>query len=411
VFAEGDMTTARHLLSCSEFLIFSTALVIRLALIIAFPDAIPVANMEDKLVRYDPIAMNLLGGRGFVLNDEPTAISGPLFPLFLSVIYALFGYSQNLARIFLSFIDAAHPVVFYLIAKRHFNGLVPILTASVVIVHPFFIYEVFSMSSEPLFFLIHALFMLSFSGALLNRDPRGFLLGGALLGLATLCRAVSLLLPVFVAPIFFVAYRAKLKTGLFHLALFLFGFTVVLTPWVVRNYVVFQRFIPVQELGGVHLYWASPLRENEKRKDDRAPVLGRDTVQRDRSYYTMALERIKEDPIAYVQLMGQRLVSMWYKTSSRRYEGVALVTNGVLLVLALPGVILSWRRWRTVSYLLIVVGYYIAVHTFMVAILRYILPVVPILTMFAMVTIDRLLGIRGRVSEFGRASGQSAGFR
>ena len=106
--------------------------------------------------RYDPIAMSLLEGRGFAVKGEPTAIAGPAYPLFLAGIYALFGYAKNLARIFLSFIDAAHPLLFYLIAKRHFGGWVPVLTASVLIFHPFFIYEVFSMSSETLFFFLRS---------------------------------------------------------------------------------------------------------------------------------------------------------------------------------------------------------------------------------------------------------------
>ena len=106
-----------------------------------------------------------------------------------------------------------------------------------------------------------------------------------------MCRAVSLLLPVFTVPIFFILYRARHKTGFLHLAAFLFGFALVVTPWVARNYMVFHRFVPVQELGGRHLYWASPRRGEEERKSDRAEALGIDAIQRDRFYYEKALER------------------------------------------------------------------------------------------------------------------------
>jgi hypothetical protein len=114
-------------------------------------------------------------------------------------------------------------------------------------------------------------------------------------------------------------------------------------------------------------------------------------VQRDRFYYEKALERIKENPLAYMQLMGQRLLSMWYKTTSGRYENITLFANGMLLLLAVPGIIISWKKWKSILHFLIVVIYYIVLHMVMIAYVRYIIPVIPILTIFAMVTINKLI--------------------
>jgi hypothetical protein len=164
----------------------------------------------------------------------------------------------------------------------------------------------------------------------------------------------------------------------------------------VRNYVVFRGFVPVQQIGGIHFYWASPPSTTKASERETIATSTAEGIQGDWTYYGKAVERVRQDPLGYLRLMGQRLVAMWYKTSSGRYEGFALLLNGPLLLLAVPGIVLSLRQGARVLHLLVFVVYYTMLHMVTIANVRYTLPMIPILLMFAMVTVDRLWSLRNR---------------
>jgi hypothetical protein len=66
-----------------------------------------------------------------------------------------------------------------------------------------------------------------------------------------------------------------------------------------------------------------------------------------------------------------------------------------LLILAGAGMILSRQRWREHTLFYAVIAYYIVLHTVLFALLRYTLPIIPLLTAFAMVPISYLLNRAG----------------
>jgi hypothetical protein len=129
--------------------------------------------------------------------------------------------------------------------------------------------------------------------------------------------------------------------------------------------------------------------EQEWRKD-RKKVRQMDAIERDQFYYERGLERIKENPQGFLRTMGRRFLQMWYKTDSGRYENFLLLKNGSLLVLAVIGIIISRRKWRDLLLFLAVIFYYIGLHMVLVALVRYILPIIPIITVLAMVPINEL---------------------
>jgi len=177
-----------------------------------------------------------------------------------------------------------------------------------------------------------------------------------------------------------------------------FGFTVVIAPWILRNYLVFQRFVPVQTLGGIHLaadinvYRSNSGELDHHRESSDLAALGKmDAVERDRFFYAMGLEGLKKYPLEFFENMGKRSLNMWYRTDSGRYENFLLFANGSLLIVAVGGIIISRQKWRNLLLFLTIVIYYVALHTVLVAIARYMLPVIPILIIFAMVSVNEAL--------------------
>lgn len=373
------------------------ALAVRLVAVVAVADW--QQPPSDKVLRYDAIAMSLLDGDGFSIDGNPTATSGPLYPLLLAFVYGVFGYSATAIRTVLAVIDVGHCLLWVLIARECLGPRSGLLTGVLIAACPYFVYLVVTAGSDSLFLALHAVFVLLLVRSMQMPTHGGFLRTGVALGLATLCRAVSLLMPLFLVPFVLLRCRRSLARGAIAVMLIAIGFAITLTPWTIRNFARFQRFVPVQTLGGYHLYLASgdPGQDTFIRESTDLTHGARGGVAADGDYYRSALNRIIRDPVQFARLMGTRLVKMWYVTHSGRAPWALGVTNLLLLSLAATGVVLSRRRWESLLVLYAVIAYYVCLHSALFAIFRYLMPVVPALLVFASVALlmafDRARGV------------------
>ena len=370
------------------------ALVLRLVAVALLADSAPERN--DLVQRYDPIAHSLLAGEGFRRGGVPTAVSPPVYPLFLAGVYGVFGASTGAARTALAVVDAATVGLVFLLALRLYGRRTAALAALGAALLPYSTMQIVYGGSDVLFLALHTAFLAGLVHAWLSGRRGAFAAAGALRGVATLCRAVPLLLPALLVALVLAAGRATLRERAVRAALLAVCFAAVVSPWIVRNWLVFDRFVPVQTLGGLHLFLATYDADDLPRSGPRAGQRAEDGVARDQRLLGAAVERIRSDPGAYLRHAGGRLVRMWSKTHSGRYEGWLLAINSLLLAMAAAGVAMTRRRWRLLPLLAVFV-YYVGLHTVLLAIFRYLLPVVPILLVLAAVPVARLLG--GREAE------------
>lgn len=367
------------------------ALVLRLAAVALLAGSAPERN--DRVQRYDPIAHSLLAGEGFSRGGVPVAVSPPVYPLFLAAIYGVFGSSAGAAGVALAVVDALTVGLVFLLARRLFGTRTAVLAGLGAAFLPYSIVQIVYGGSDILFLLLHTAFLAAFVHAWLSARRGAFAAAGALLGLATLCRAVPLLLPALLAVLVLAAGRAPVRERALRAALLAVCFAAVVSPWILRNWLVFDRFIPVQTLGGLHLFLATYDSDDLPRAGPREGRQVEDGVARDRRFLAAAVERIRQDPGAYLRHAGGRLVRMWSKTHSGRYEGWLLAANSLLLAMAAAGAAMARQRWRLLPLLAVFV-YYVGLHTVLLAIFRYLLPVMPILLVLAAVPVARLLGGR-----------------
>jgi hypothetical protein len=85
---------------------------------------------------------------------------------------------------------------------------------------------------------------------------RRMLLTGALVGLVTLVRPVTLVLPAFAFVSLLVRSRGAWRPALRATALLALGMAIVILPWTARNYAVSGRFVPVNLQAGI-VAWAA----------------------------------------------------------------------------------------------------------------------------------------------------------
>jgi hypothetical protein len=146
----------------------------------------------------------------------------------------------------------------------------------------------------------------------------------------------------------------------------------------------------VQENSGKRFYESSLRKvDKDEYEQERARLAAASgLIEKDDFYFQIALTKIVENPQAYLRLLGRKLLRMWYRTSSKRYDGFLVLVNGALLALASIGIGMTWRRRIELLPLWVVLFYFIAFHDVLGAAFRYMLPTIPILILFAMVPID-----------------------
>lgn len=240
-----------------EILIFALALVVRL-LYLGF--SIEAANGDFILAvhgadGYYVIAQNISAGHGFSAElSAPytlTSVRPPLWPYFLAVTHMLpGGYG---ASIFLEIIMACFlPILGMKLARYIISSRIAIILTGVFLaIEPYAVHlsTVFYSDVMLMFFLfLSVLFLFKYFS---QRTFLPLAVSAVCIGLATLTKPVAEYLPIlFVAIILWDARRALSRKVVGMSLLYLVIFAAVITPWLYRNYALFDSFALTPQLQG-----------------------------------------------------------------------------------------------------------------------------------------------------------------
>lgn len=200
----------------------------------------------DTVKWYNPLALSLVQNHGFSIEGEQIARITPGYPLFLALIYYLFGYNYSMVYIVQFLLLAGIGIIVYFIAKRHLklSSTFSFLASAMVVTWPYFILYSTLILTEILFtflLLLSVYFLLE-----LQENPSLYnsLISGGVLGATTLVRPVTLLLPFWAVFFFFVFLRKwRKKAYLLKTILILVVFIVTLAPWTIRNILLHKSIL------------------------------------------------------------------------------------------------------------------------------------------------------------------------
>jgi 4-amino-4-deoxy-L-arabinose transferase-like glycosyltransferase len=245
----------------AKSLLLAAAAVFLLALgvRIAFAAARGVKLTPDS-ADYVRLAENLRAHGAYSLDPSepftPSIRRAPLYSFFLAPLVGAEGVSVNRAAAAQTVIDAAVAVLALLLAHAALSLRWAAAAGVAYAIHPGAIYFSTNILSEPLFTALNV------AGALLllyglSRDrPALSALGGVAFGLATLCRPISLPLPLLLVGVsLFVAPR--LPRRWLHAALLVACAALVMAPWLARCARVSGQFVLVQGYTQVIFYVAT----------------------------------------------------------------------------------------------------------------------------------------------------------
>jgi 4-amino-4-deoxy-L-arabinose transferase-like glycosyltransferase len=315
------------------------------------------------------IAGALASGRGFsspfANPTGPTAWMGPMFPWLLAQVFRVFGvYSRSSAIAILllnSLFSALTCIPVFLIAKRTFGARVATWSAWAWAVFPYAVYlgagRIWENSLSTLLITFVFWFVLRLSDGAPPTAWAGF---GLLVGLAALSNPIVLGVLPFLLAWACRQLRECKQSWKLSLALAMVALMLVVTPWEIRNYRVFGKFIPIRgnfwaemrfgntgDLSDIYPDWAHPsTSESEWQEYARLGEVA--YMERERG---LALDFIRRYPGAFTSLTLRRVGYTWTGFWSRHPVYMAnepfQIPNTVfcssLTVLMLLGLRKSWR--------------------------------------------------------------------
>ena len=414
----------------------------------------PAWFQTGSYAKFDRQAHDILDGRQRLFwIDDPTRTDlvqyPPAFPALVALIYKLTGQRSAYAvQIVLWFGDLILSFLLIAgIAHAAFGLRAAIATSFLLAMSPLFaMYAAFPSSDIPTtWFVLGGVWVLLL--AFQRKNMWLALAAGVLLGIACwlrvnplyLCFAWAIAVLAFVRA----AWSVKFKMSATVLA----GTLIVISPIVVRNYLVFPDFTPTGGTIGVNLWEGlgetepgrangflfgdDKLLEYERRKygwpaDRRMDLQWPDGIRRDRERTRESLAFIRQHPVWYLGVMLGRMWGMLKvagdpvlycgssginvtstKSLPQHWQGGVLsfavnvlgmiqsVVRHLFLPLAVLGIYVAARRdWRLTCLLLVTVLYYLVPGTAAHTEIRYVLPMHGILIVFAGAAIDRLFNLR-----------------
>jgi len=361
-----------------------------------FVFANPIAVTKDAL-QYDQMALNLVNGKGFVdETGSPTAFIPPLYYLFLASIYHIFGHSYLVVRILQAILGSLTCFIIYKIAEIIFSrkiGLISTLISSVYPAFTFFYYGPAGLLTETLFIFLFCLGVLLSLKSFIKNSLILSMTAGIFLGLATLTRPIGLFIPLVIFA-WLIMVRTPFKK-LFNISLpSLLAFLTILSPWIIRNYIVFHAIVPASTAGGINFYashsslarglgegWHQALQEDEALKRQ-----GLDEAQRSDFFLKKGIKFLKDNPDKIFYLFFRNLMSFWDISCDAwgDYSSKYNISFAILLPFGLLGVIIALKDKNKIfsSLLLFIIIYFSFLHAIMHSAYRYRVVIEPFIIIF-----------------------------
>jgi hypothetical protein len=207
--------------------------------------------------------------------------------------------------------------------------------------------------------------------------------------MATSSLAKPVTLPfLFILPIVKLLENIKDFTS-FKLALkwssaFLITAIIVFTPWTARNYLLFHRFVPIQDGAGAPFLQGSKEKYIDLDVDNLRKIYGEELSVSPEQMNTRAinnhLQHFDENRLDYIRFMVKKFSLTWFNTEGKKKNMTALLIQIPFLFFAIIGFACDFKYWvrRQNWYVPALIIYFCAIQVVIFPLLRYTLAVMPL---------------------------------
>lgn len=313
---------------------------------------------------YDKIAMNIVEGDGYIEDDTvpvekdfSIARVGPGYELFLAGVYKIFGHHYEIVWILHALFLALSALLAFLISKQvlgdSWNFTIGVSALALVGFSPDLIIISSMLMTETLGIFLMLLCVYSFLKYYEGRNWISFLVFTACFVLATFVRSqMATFLVVFL--VMFI-----LKKDWKKMVLFLALVILLFSPWVIRNYLVYDAFIPFNAALG-HNLWTSSYVGATGEMEPYAPqgeyLAKYGALATHKEGIEVFKKFVWEHPVEFAKITLKRIsiffsfsrpTGFWPTFSAKQQAGTAffsLIYSVFVFILGISGAVLFWKR-------------------------------------------------------------------
>ena len=381
----------------------------------AAPDAYLVNTFSDE---YDAIAVNLLEGRGYRVYPETseTMLRTPGWVLILAAIFAVAGKSLFAVQVFNLLISLVGGWGVYRLTLRITGvDVTAVVATTVYLLYPATVLAESRGGLESAFTTCAILFMLVVYRALSSYAYRDYLVAGVLFGIGLLIKSTL----AFALPALFIwLVLSRQRKPDFRRLVSLFAVaavtaTLILSPWIIRNYRISGEFVATMSSGGTTAFQGLWVVKNKGSGKAHMELLSDAVAEEERIAKEMGLA-FKEgfflqfyspnDEIDFYAELGRRarnellsspklalqtilhnFVGFWIQGRTPRTTFMNVLLVLPFLAVSLIGFIIARRQGLPVAPVVLLMGTFIAPHLPILGVARYHVPMVPFLAVFVAV--------------------------
>jgi 4-amino-4-deoxy-L-arabinose transferase-like glycosyltransferase len=372
---------------------------------------------------YHTYATNILNGTRLEVFPDGRPLHPlrpPMYPIFIAAIYFIFGSHKIPVYLAQIFLNGLISLLIYSLSLKIFDNRNSAFFASILfalhlptLVHAAIYYP-------EILFSFCLIITVSYTYRAFNKPTiTRFLILGFIIGVTALVKPVVQFLPIIIFPVLYSYLNTKKWRAIYLTAALITTFIITMTPWIIRNYIVYNTFIFCDTTGGLNLYTSNYILEMPDGYPEKVgPMLPMtdeikkmafdksiEWPQKDKIYYREAMKMIKKHPWKMVKVTLVRVVNYFTGLKQRNilynigYPSGMVISqrvnnlivfssafiNIIYLTLALIAVIIYSNKvfLKESLFLIVLILYFTSIHSISNAFERYSVAIFPYVIIFA----------------------------
>jgi 4-amino-4-deoxy-L-arabinose transferase-like glycosyltransferase len=327
---------------------------------------------EGATDNYHRLAQMLLEGQGYRFweSAEPTMERAPLYPLFLLGIFKLFGVNYVAVQVVQALLAGLSCLYLFLLGRWVISAKVGLVAALMFALYPNAVEYSARLYGENVYFPVFLAFAYYLCRASIEGSVKYGIVAGIAWGLGLMVRGTLLYLPLVLPFGLLVSrqHRQSMKQVARWLIPMLVVGSVVISPWVLRNYQLSGEIVPVSTWTWSPLYQGTQVSKRitewrELKSVDTAAMRGlRLTYQQaleegewerasphpevdyDRFAQITTLQDWSEDPLGFMLRSVRGLLFTWFFTFGAELRIISLLIHLPLLIGFVAGAVWMARQ-------------------------------------------------------------------
>tara|TARA_B100000315_G_scaffold260328_1_gene320885 strand:- start:2307 stop:3758 length:1452 start_codon:yes stop_codon:yes gene_type:complete len=315
-------------------IILGMALVLRLAFFLV------TQPWEDNVLKskiligdahgYNRLAEELIDSG--TLKSTYSQFRTPGYPYFISIIYSTFGHNPWIILLIQNIINLLTLLGVYYFSALVFNDkTLSHIAAVLYLLDPLPVYYSTTLLTETFFstLLLYSIFS-GFKG-LQKEQLRYFIICGLFLGIGTLIRPITLYFPLIVTIIVLMWPQLNRLFRVYSILLFVITFSMMILPWMIRNYYQYGYF-SLTSIRGYNLLFYSAVATEYNKTGRSYPELRRDFTHK-----AIALGATGGEPTFKDSKIHNRIAFNYLKNNWKTY--LPLHLRGMIAIFLDPGIV------------------------------------------------------------------------